>query len=49
LFRYDRAFHDFDPIPLDNQKVMMEARETVGAGPNKDESEPAGSEGMPAN
>jgi hypothetical protein len=31
LFRYDRAFHDFDPIPLDNQKVLIEARDSVAA------------------
>lgn len=29
LFRYDRAYHDFDPIPLDNQKVLQEAQEAA--------------------
>ena len=46
LFRYDRAFHDFDPIPLDNQKVLMEARETVAP---KDGSDEGGEDGASQN
>ncbi|MCB9767023.1 MAG: hypothetical protein H6751_01375 [Candidatus Omnitrophica bacterium] len=38
VFRYDRAFHDFDSIPLDNHKVLMEAIRSLGEEEDRDDA-----------